>query len=41
MMSKIFRLGELFAGAGGMAFGAQNAKYKGIRFEHVWVNDMY
>jgi len=39
-MSKIFRLGELFAGAGGMALGAQNADYEGIKFGHAWANDM-
>jgi len=39
-MNKIFRLGELFSGAGGMALGSQNAKQQGITFEHVWANDM-
>ncbi len=35
-----FRLGELFAGAGGMALGAHNAKFKGGGFYHAWVNDI-
>ena len=35
-----YRLGEMFAGAGGMALGAHFAKWKGNKFSHVWVNDM-
>ena len=35
-----FHLGELFAGAGGMAYGAHKAEYEGYRFSHVWANDM-
>ena len=35
----VFRLGELFAGAGGMALGADQAKLNGCKFTHVWVND--
>ena len=35
-----YRLGELFAGAGGMARGAHEAEVDGHRFRHVWVNDM-
>ena len=34
-----YQLGELFAGAGGMALGAQQARFKGARFGHAWVND--
>ena len=32
-------VGELFAGAGGMALGASMAEYAGIRFRHVWATD--
>lgn len=35
-----YRLGELFAGAGGMAYGAHKAEYEGYGFSHVWANDM-
>lgn len=35
-----YRLGELFAGAGGMAYGAHKAEYDGYSFSHVWANDM-
>ena len=35
-----YSVGELFAGAGGMALGAHKAKYADGRFRHVWVNDM-
>lgn len=35
-----YRLGELFAGAGGMALGAHKAKVSGKGFCHVWVNDI-
>ncbi len=38
--SYTFRLGELFAGAGGMALGATNARDGTYSFEHVWANDM-
>ena len=37
---KTYCLGELFAGAGGMALGAHSAKYNGNGFTQVWVNDM-
>lgn len=36
---QVYRLGELFAGAGGMAQGAHLAKSKGASFSHVWIND--
>lgn len=36
----VFRLGEIFAGAGGMALGAHAAKFNGNRFTHVWINDI-
>ena len=32
-------IGELFAGAGGMALGASLAEYSGVRFQHVWATD--
>ena len=32
-------LGELFVGAGGMALGAEEAKYNGHKYKHVWVTD--
>lgn len=35
-----YRLGELFAGAGGMAYGAHKAEFRGNRFSHLWANDM-
>ena len=34
-----YGLGELFAGAGGMALGASKAEWDENRFHHVWVND--
>lgn len=34
-----YRLGELFAGAGGMALGAHLASFQGAGFSHAWVND--
>lgn len=37
---QIYRLGELFAGAGGMALGAHKARVEGHGFRHVWANDM-
>ena len=37
---QIYRLGELFAGAGGMALGAHQAQVDGCGFRHVWVNDI-
>lgn len=35
-----YSVGELFAGAGGMALGASHAKYKGSTFRHAWVTDI-
>lgn len=35
-----FRLGELFAGAGGMARGAADARHDGFGFAHAWANDI-
>ena len=35
-----YSVGELFAGAGGMALGASRAKYKGSTFRHTWVTDI-
>lgn len=37
----VFRLGELFCGPGGLAWGASNAKIElpNYRIEHVWAND--
>ena len=35
-----YRIGELFAGAGGMTLGAHLAGYSGHQFLHVWVNDV-
>ena len=35
-----YRIGELFAGAGGMSYGAHRASRGNRDFEHVWVNDM-
>lgn len=35
-----YQLGELFAGAGGMALGASWAEIEESRFQHVWINDL-
>ena len=37
----VFRLGELFCGPGGLAWGAMNAKIDlpNYRIEHAWAND--
>lgn len=35
-----YHLGELFAGAGGMALGASWAVLGESRFQHVWINDV-
>lgn len=32
-------VGELFAGAGGMALGASNASHDGLAIQHVWATD--
>ena len=37
--AQTFKLGELFAGAGGTALGAHMAQISGFGFEHAWVND--
>lgn len=39
-LPRTYRLGELFAGAGGLALGAHNAEMDGSGFAHVWANDM-
>lgn len=36
---KVFRLGELFCGPGGLAWGAVNARVDGFRIVHQWAND--
>ena len=36
----IFRLGELFCGAGGLALGSHLASVGNAGFEHIWVNDI-
>ena len=40
MSNHVFRLGELFAGAGGMALGAHRARFNGHQFKHAWATDM-
>lgn len=37
----MFRLGELFCGPGGLAWGAMNADIgnEEFRIEHMWAND--
>ena len=40
MITKEYRLGELFAGAGGMALGAHKAQVDGSKFRHAWATDM-
>ena len=39
--TKVFKLGELFCGPGGLAWGAQHAQINNpkYRIEHVWSND--
>lgn len=41
MKTRIFRLGELFCGPGGIAYGAKAAKVDGanIRIVHQWATD--
>ena len=39
MENKIFKLGELFCGPGGIALGAINAKVNGMKIIHKWAND--
>ena len=39
-MNYVYAIGELFAGAGGMALGAQEARMNGASFEHAWTNDI-
>ena len=36
----MFRLGELFCGAGGLGLGAKTASVKGARIDHVWATDV-
>lgn len=37
----VYRLGELFCGPGGLAYGAMNADIGGnTKFIHVWANDI-
>ncbi len=36
---RVFRVGELFSGPGGMALGAQHARGGGASIEHVWAVD--
>lgn len=36
---KKFKLGELFCGPGGLAWGAMNADVPGMKIEHAWAND--
>jgi len=38
-MSTVFRLGELFCGPGGLAWGAMNADVPGMKIEHAWATD--
>lgn len=37
---RTYRLGELFAGAGGMALGASRARHDDAGFAHAWANDI-
>lgn len=37
---RTYLLGELFAGAGGMALGAHKAQLDGHKFSHAWATDM-
>lgn len=38
--STVFRVGELFAGAGGLALGGHLATIGDVGFRHIWVNDI-
>lgn len=38
--ARTYRIGELFAGAGGMALGAHDARIGGSGFRHVWATDI-
>ena len=38
-MDTVFKLGELFCGPGGLAWGAMNADVPGMKIEHAWAND--
>ena len=38
-MKKEFRLGELFCGPGGLAYGAMTAENDKYRIIHQWAND--
>lgn len=38
--ARLYRMGELFSGAGGMTLGAHSATIGQHGFSHVWVNDM-
>ncbi len=40
VLKRKYRLGELFAGAGGMALGAARARHGGFGFVHAWANDI-
>ena len=39
-LKTVYRLGELFCGAGGLALGAVLASQRKCSFEHTWVNDI-
>jgi DNA (cytosine-5)-methyltransferase 1 len=41
MKEKIFRLGELFCGPGGIAIGASLSEVSGYRIEHTWATDYH
>ncbi len=38
-MDSVFKLGELFCGPGGLAWGAMNADVPGMKIVHAWAND--
>ena len=38
--SQVFKIGELFAGAGGMALGSHLARKNSSKFNHIWINDI-
>ncbi len=39
MKENVYRLGELFCGPGGLAWGAMNADVPGNKIVHAWAND--
>lgn len=41
MKKKVFRLGELFCGPGGIALGSKNVEVDGYKITHAWATDYH